>query len=391
MIPLSPQEAAAIARGVYRLLDDSVSEMRERGQTLGCEGSFHVDDKSRFQGQSGALVWKRLSGFGYIAAGEGRRQGEIMVATRGTAIGLDWLTNLNIGFVLGPGGHPVHAGFHTTWRSFSDELRAFMRLRNPSHFHCVGHSLGGALANLNADYFSSTGAGGVSLYTFGAPRAGFVTFSQSLSNRLGPDHIFRVSNLADPVPMIPLFPFTHLPFTGPGITLATHGVGLISVAAHNMAGSYIPGVGAASWQALMRVDCAPEQDPKLIAWLDSTAAGHSSFVMGSAKLLVMIGRALRWLLARVKDVLLGALGTTLAVGATCVDQIAWLLSRGAEISVEIASYVTGLITAIFRFLGKTAQVAQNLTTAFLRYVLNLLFDTLAGAASRALAFVGRAD
>ncbi|MGH7471554.1 MAG: lipase family protein, partial [Longimicrobiales bacterium] len=348
-----------------------------------------VEDGSRFEGQSGGLFWKRLSGFGYIAAGEGVRQGEVLVATRGTAIGLDWLTNLNIGFAVGPSGQPVHAGFYTTWRTFSDELRAYLRGRNPSHFHCVGHSLGGALANLNADYFSGAGAGGVSLYTFGAPRAGFVTFSRSLSNRLGADNIFRVSNLADPVPMIPLFPFTHAPFTEPGITLRTDGAGLISIAAHNMAGSYIPGVGDTSWRALKSAGSAPGWDVNLISWLESTPAGDSSFVMGSAKLLVMIGRALQWLLGRVKDVLLGAIGTALAVGATCLDQIAWLLSRGAQVSVEIAGYVRGLIAAIFRFLGRVLRATENLTTAFLRWVLNLLFNTLSGAATRALSFRGQ--
>jgi hypothetical protein len=388
MAALTPKETAAIARGVYRLLDDSVSETRERGQTLGCEGLFKVEDGSRFQGTSGGLFWKRLSGFGYIAAGEGARQGEVLVATRGTAIALDWLTNLNIGFTVGPSGQPVHAGFYSTWRSYSDELRNFLRGRNPSHIHCVGHSLGGALANLNADFFSSAGAGGVSLYTFGAPRAGFVTFSRSLSNRLRPDNIYRVSNLSDPVPMIPLFPFTHVPFTEPGISLRTEGAGLISIAAHNMAGSYIPGVGEASWDALKNAESAPSWDVNLIAWLESTAAGNNSFVMGSARLLVMIGRALQWVLARVKDVLLGALGTALAVGATCLDQIAWLLSRGAEISIEIAGYVRGLIGAIFRFLGRAVTGAVNLTTAFLRWVLNLLFSSLSAAAMRALSVVG---
>ncbi|MGH7461188.1 MAG: lipase family protein [Longimicrobiales bacterium] len=387
MVPLSPKEAAEIARGVYRLRTDSVSEIRERGQTLGCEGIFQVGNTSRFEGSSGGLFWKQLSGFGYIAAGEGARQGEVLVATRGTAMAVDWLTNLNIGFAIGPSGQPVHAGFNATWKSFSDELRAFLRNRNPAHFHCVGHSLGGALANLNADFLSASGAGGVSLYTFGAPRAGFVTFSRALSQRLKPENIYRVSNVSDPVPMIPLFPFSHAPFTEPGITLRTAGTGIISVAAHNMQDSYQSSVAETSWRALRGATGPPGWDVDAKVWLQSSAAGQYGVVMGSAKLLIMIGKALQWVLGRVKDILLGTVGTALAVGVTCLDQIAWLLSRGAEISLEIAGHVRSIIGAIFRFLGRVAATAANLTMAFLRWVLDLLFTALSGAATRALSFL----
>ena len=82
MSTLTPTQAAVLARGVYKLRENSVSDMRERGQTLGFEGMFTVDDGSRFQGKSGALAWKRLSGFGYVAAGEGAHQGEGGVALR---------------------------------------------------------------------------------------------------------------------------------------------------------------------------------------------------------------------------------------------------------------------------------------------------------------------
>ena len=75
MSTLTPTQAAVLARGVYKLRENSVSDMRDRGQTLGCEGMFTVDDGSRFQGRSGALAWKRLSGFGYMAAGEGASPG----------------------------------------------------------------------------------------------------------------------------------------------------------------------------------------------------------------------------------------------------------------------------------------------------------------------------
>ena len=53
---LTPSEAAAIARGVYRLREDSVSAVHERGQTLGCEGLFALGDDV-----PSAKAWRQAS------------------------------------------------------------------------------------------------------------------------------------------------------------------------------------------------------------------------------------------------------------------------------------------------------------------------------------------
>jgi hypothetical protein len=46
--------------------------------------------------------------------------------------------------------------------------------------------------------------------------------------------------------------------------------------------------------------------------------------------------------------------------------------------------VKTLVGAIFRFLGRTANKAADLTTAFLRWVLGLLFHTLSIMGAQAL-------
>jgi hypothetical protein len=109
--------------------------------------------------------------------------------------------------------------------------------------------------------------------------------------------------------------------------------------------------------------------------------------MGSASALTMIGKGLRWLLARLKDLLVGAVGVTLTVSATLLDQLAWLLAKGAAASKEVARHVTGLMKAIFRFLGRVTLAVTDLTVGFLRWVLDLLFTSVRVVAERAVAFL----
>ncbi len=353
MSTLMPHQAALIASGVYSLRERTVSQSADRGVKLGCEDMFAVDGSSRFTGRSGGLISvKQLSGFGYIAAGTGSYQNEVLVATRGTETMYDWLSNFNIGMQL-----------------------------------CVGHSLGGALATLNADYFSSIGAAEVKLYTFGSPRAGGTFFARSLTRRVGRQNMYRVHHRSDPVPKIPLFPFIHVPTAEPGYQLTAGPSGLINTDAHSMELSYVPGVGRDSWQALARRGVSGEDDMNAQLWLDQVSAGGGGVLMGGAWGLMMIGKALNWLMGKIGTLALNALGLQFTMGMTVLDQLAWLLSKGAELSIEVSSYVGAIITAIFRFLGRTATAGASLTVSFIRWVLGLLFKALVTVANRAFMLV----
>lgn len=395
MTDLTPLDAARIAAGVYRLREHDIADLAALHQDLGCEDQFEVGVGSngavagtRFTGRSGGLVvWKKITGFGYLAAGKGQRQGEVLVATRGTAIGVDWLSNLNIGVQIGPSGFPVHAGFNDVWQSFRDEVATFMRGRNPSVIHCVGHSLGGALATLNADSLSHARAGDVRLYTFGSPRVGTLTFANSLSGRLADGRIHRVYHRADPVPMIPVFPFFHVSTAWPACALAGGDRGPVSVAAHSMAGSYIPGVGNASWAALEHA-AGTAGEPDVPSWLDQVANGGGSILPLGARVLQMIGRALAWLVKQATKVLVGVFGTTLTASMTVLDQLAWLLGKGAQATLDLGRYVTSFIDAVCRFLGRTATATVDVTAWFIRYMLDLLFTTVARMAAGAIHRLG---
>jgi hypothetical protein len=388
MSALTPSQAAAIASGVYLLLDHTVAELRERQEPIGCEGLFTAGEDSKFAGKSGALMFKKISGFGYVAAGEGARAGELLVATRGTKITIDWLSNLNVAMQLGPGSRPVHAGFNEVWKSIAPEIRTMLRGRNPTRIHCVGHSLGGALAALNADFFSAGAVAEVLLYTFGSPRAGDGLFAHALTKRVTPQKIFRVSHPADPVPMIPLFPFWHLPFGQDGMTIAKTSNALISVGAHSMKNSYGAGVAEHSWTTLGHGGGpTADEGQRVKSWLQNAAEGKGSVAMGSATLLTMIGRALKWLIAKAGKLVMGSIGVAITASATVLDQMAWLLSQAASLSKEIGGHIKGLIGSIFNFLGRKLVGTVDVTAAFLRWVLALLFQSLRSVAQRALSLV----
>jgi triacylglycerol lipase len=381
---LTPPQAAALAKGVYDLRTNSLTDALKTG--IGTDGIFSVGEQAVFKGKTGALLFKPLSKFGYVAQGEGQFAGEVLVALRGTASIADWVTDANFGMQLGPSGRVVHAGFNDTWKSLGDELREFLRHSNPSRIHCVGHSLGGALATLCADYCSDRKIAAVELYTFGCPRVGNAAFARSLTQRLGADAIHRVFHPADPVPMIPLFPFWHLPFGGSGLGIAATSNALISGTAHKMEPTYLPGVRDQSWASL-RSAGAPVSDSTVARWLEQAAEGQGGMLMGSAKVLAMIGRALSWLMAKAGQMVLGGVGLGLAVGVTVLDQLAWLLTKAAQLSKEVGLQVSGLIKAIFAFLGRKAMAVGDVTVAFLRWILELLFSSLRSVAERVLALI----
>ena len=386
---LTADQAAAIARGVYLLRTETVAQANARHDILGSEGLFNVTEKSPFQGLTGGLyVCKIRSGFGYIAEGIGQRKGEVLIATRGTDILIDWWTNASVGLEPGPGGELVHAGFHQTWKSFATDIRQFLRGRNPTAIHCVGHSLGGALATLSADYLSSVGAGKLTLYTFGSPRVGTSAFAQGLDDRIGRQNVYRTFHCADPVPMIPLFPFFHVSAASGGYQLGNGARGLISFNAHKMRESYVPGVSGQSWSALRQRDLSNDHKMNVQLWLEQVSAGSSGLVMGSTWVLAMICKALSWLLDKAALLVCSGISVGMTASLTALDYLALMLARGAKVSVELSAQLKTVIAAIFRFLGRRTVEGASLTADFIRWVLGLLYHSLATTARRALSVLG---
>lgn len=342
-------------------------------QSMGLGTLFDFKNAQVSAGTSGALL-RKTTGFTYGVEGTGTRQGELLLAFRGTDITQDWLTDANCGVQQGPSAWMVHAGFNETFKSFREDLDRFMRGRKPTTIHCVGHSLGGALASLAADHISQSGVGGVKLYTFGAPRVGVAGFARNLTSKLGVENIHRVYHLADPVSMIPIFPFVHAPDDGPVCQLPWGSS--FAFDAHKME-NYLKSIGDASWTGLRRVQQTTlERDVQ--AWLKNS---NGSVLMLSATSLMMISKAMQYLIAKAVGV---AAGTVVTAGMTVLDQIAGLLVSGANACKAIGDSLSSLIVQIFRFLGRPLPSAANLTVAFLRWVLELLSTTVINLARRAI-------
>lgn len=383
MRELSPKSAASIANGVYLVRDGSEwDKLKNQGSAaiegdLGISGEFTLKGDARFKGTSGGNLLRASSGFGFIAEGSGSRQGELLIATRGTVTALDWVTDAMQPIRRSSTGYAVHAGFQTTFESFLPDLAKVLNSgTRPTVVHAVGHSLGGALATLVADYASSRGIA-TKLYTFGAPRAGFEEFSGNLIRNMGAENIFRVNSCADPVTMVPIFPFCHAPADDCGYQLDWDGLP-ISFFAHKM-GNYIRGVGDASWQGLKRAprDLWGQAD----TWLEQASGGGNRIQMYSASSLRMIMKCLHWIL---EEVVGRFAGFTLLGAATVIDVMSRLLYQGVLQNVKMGIYVTGLINSILRFLGRTVVKGVSVTVSFISWVLNLLFGFISTTAMLAL-------
>jgi len=377
---LSPRQAAEAANSTYALRL-SADMLNAAVGAPAIRDTFDIMGGTRLQGTSGMGPVSRQTGFGYVAQGTGPRAGEVLIAIRGTekTSAHDWMTNMRISGTTGPSGHTVHAGFWMLASGILSQVNAILGNSNPSQIHVAGHSLGGATATLLAEAMNlRTGHQNVKLYTFGAPRAGVGLHASHLTDALGRSNIYRVYHHTDPVPMIPVFPFSHVPFEQPAYRMRGPGT-LVSVAAHAMDPAYYGSVGGGGWAGLGVIgDPTLQSFESAQEWLEQSASLGGSML--SASLLRMIMSALGWILRQVGKMV----GLAVMGAATIVDYIAQLLYSGVLASLEIGRMVGQLIATIMRFTGRTLAVGATMTVAFFQYVLDLLFRTLATIAIRAI-------
>ena len=380
---LSPTQVAEIADSVYalRLSREMIDAATMAPVTREIFDLLHGTCLTGETGLGGPI--QQTTGFGYVVWGKGARQGECLISVRGTykTSAYDWLTNLRFAGVIGPSGYIVHAGFWRGAQSVLPQIRQQLRGRNPSTLHVVGHSLGGAMATLLADSLSHAGCA-TKLYTFGAPRCGVEDHAEYLTAKLGAANIYRVYHDTDPVPMVPVFPYSHVPYGSNAYRLKGAGT-LISVPSHMMP-TYRKSVEGCTWSSLPVILPKHNSFEAANDWLAQASKDSGPFIMASATSLRLILSALDWIVKQ-----LGRLfALKLFADATLLDGLARLLYSGMLQSIHMAETIANLVNAALRFMGRKAVAATHMTVTFIEYVLDLLFRFVSAMARRAIDLLG---
>ncbi|MGI2112686.1 lipase family protein [Shewanella frigidimarina] len=338
--------------------------------------------KSTLHGVSGTTaehVLNHTSGFGFFGMGrnEGMFKGEAVLAFRGTAGMCDALTDLHCGVTSGPNNQLVHSGFNRTFNSMKPQIATLLEKLGNKPIHCVGHSLGGALANLAAIWIRKTFKIPVKLYTFGSPRVGFAPYAIQAETSLSA--IYRAVHRSDPVPMVPVWPFVH---AGDEYRLSTC-VSFVG-ASHKMKGNAPGYINTASRyadykQMQMGSICNLEHvrlkyEKRHLAcfnahWSDKISAGLIWLLRSSGKLTSILAQV--------------GVSSTLSI----YDLIARSLVELSQMTREYAEDCKGLLGHILTFVGKPSVKIVDLSYSTVRSILSMLLSRLKSVVVEAVGLV----
>lgn len=362
---LTPEFTARLASDIY----DIKSSLRREDFKKIYKEDFDVEGGDQLSGKTGAFTFlKSEHTMGIAANGKNKYDGHGFVALKGTASGYDALTDINAGLKQFHTGGLVHQGFFYTFQSFLPDLEKFISNLpvNVHTIHCVGHSLGGALATLTADYLKAKSGRTVKLYTFGSPRVGLEFFADGANRRLGHNNIFRVYHRTDPVPMVPTWPFMHVPDNGPGDLLLNSGLALNPAAYHKMA-NYIASLSGTeekhNWELVRRKRPPTPIQRSIQSWLESD--NPLSLTLNTAW---VAAEAVMWVLKKVVELAGIALVITGSSTFTLLDQLAIFLQKAYEFGKKLSHWVTRLIIRLGKMIGITIKEGTNITVAIIRSV-----------------------
>lgn len=357
---LSPSYAANLASDVY-----GVKLTATRGIFIDKYSSdMELSQDSFSPGVTGGYIVKKRHVMAVFSSGKGAYKGQAFIAFKGTASLYDAITDLNTGVKTSHTGLPVHQGFYYAFDSLITELRQFVgELKGVSTIHCIGHSLGGAIATLAADWIKSSGhAAVVKLYTFGSPRVGLGRFAKKCTSRVLAENTYRVYHKTDPIPMVPTWPFAHVPSFG-GDYLIHSPVSMPPWKYHFME-HYIKSVeGSSGWKSIENNRPQSYGQITLENWLKSD--GIVSF---SANSLQLLDAALVYVLEKVAHAVSIAINGIIATGLTLLDRLAMILAEAASISADLSVWVYYLVRKMAALVGVTIKKGTSLTVEFIRAI-----------------------
>ncbi|MPW29309.1 lipase family protein [Agarivorans sp. B2Z047] len=382
MSAISPSIASKLALLSYQ------SEQYKKGQefTISPEIRKHFDfnlTDGIIQGTSGGLFWRKQTGFVLLGKGKSQQyKNDHVIAIRGTANKADGVTDISSHTTGSDSGSTVHIGFQRSFASFKPELASYLRQVKTSGsgiIHCVGHSLGGALAGLTADWIKARSEfkGKVYLYTFGAPRVGRNGFATATTGRV--DKIFRCVHGADPVPKVPIWPFYHAPITGEEYLLER--TQDIRLSAHSMTSGpgYVNTANHHSWDNIYD-QTVPNLRKRVVLnyqnRLQTTWSAGWADKIGAAIVTLLVDGGFA--------ATVGMLQTGGAIIGTVYDIMAKSVASIAKMSAGLQERVKGLLGCMLVYAGKGANYAIKYTEQFIRWVFNITIARIYDAARQAL-------
>ncbi|GAA6171782.1 lipase family protein [Colwellia sp. KU-HH00111] len=368
---LSYQIKTANKQGKYRvaasqLVDSSFDFDLSNGPVRGVSGGFF------------SHLFHRTTGFALLGQGKGVYKGDHVIAIRGTTSLRDGITDAHVGLTGSTTGSSVHAGFNKTFNTMKPAFQQYITQAKKQGtigtVHCVGHSLGGALAGLTADWLKSEYGMPVNLYTFGSPRIGLNGFSAQTTARV--DNIFRCTHGADPVPNVPLWPFAHAPYNGSEYRLNS-GQGF-SPSAHKMGTNgnpgYVKSANNNDWGVLQKRSDNFLNTPVRLDYDNRNQASYSAYWADkiSAALITLLKDAGYY----------SAIMAQATVGSalTFYDLISRTLVKVAQASVKYGKQVAGLLGHMLVFAGQAAYKLTELTYDVIKWV----FDKTLGVLYRSV-------
>ena len=384
MSEISSTVAARIANDVYLLVIDNpkvgFNKIRKRQGAI-----MDFGDESMISGKTGGPGFiKSRSGFGICSIGKGNYKGHAFIVMRGTKFLGDWLTNFNMGTSRSAYGQSIHDGFHQAFLSMRDQLMAFvssLSTQGVHTVHCVGHSLGGGLATVCAEYILSTTSFKPYLYTFGAPRVGMQTFADMLSSNLTPEKMYRVYHRTDIVPCIPFWPYVHAPTLlhnsydyfqpSPGV--------FPSAEWHDM-DLYASTVGNKKWSSLRGLREKNYNGKNIEKWLNEKQA-----ISFSVTNLDWLDKSINYVVSKCLSAVGGALTLASAGTFTLMDRLAIILKKGINLASNLSTLVILLIRKVMSILGmKPVLDKADITYLFIRNIFMRLSQKVSTYCQQAL-------
>lgn len=379
MAELSPRVAAELAKDIYLVQQERML----KAFLLRPEFSTKSEDAKHLKAEVGSRLINTRDGFGVCALGGNANKNELFVVFRGSTSAnhnADWVSNARIGIEFSKNGMPVHIGFNSIFKSMLPQIREFIKSsKNIQTIHVIGHSLGGAIASLTADWLTSNSQANVKLYTFGAPKPGLFLFASNLTRKLGKQNVFRTYHATDPVPMIPLFPFVHPPLPGFGHYIPSS-ESILSADAHDI-GKYLKSVKTSSWSMLERRSPPYSMESAVENWLKSKAPVNAS----SPKIWQWINEALIYVIKKIVGAAAHILQSGFMGVMTLADTLAWILRKGLDIAKTIGQWVLFLMRKIMQVLGrKPVEKKEELSQSLMRSTMNQLMVKTSEEAKRAI-------